>query len=816
MFVVKWRLSILSMFLFLLCFSSVDLWGEEIADDTVKSITAVHINSNSKIDGILDEDFWQKVPRSGDFIQYQPDEGKPASESTFVRVAYDDKALYVGMEMFDSEPDKIINRLTRRDRSVEADIAHVIIDSHHDHQTAYAFSVYASGTQKDTYYYNDNWSDESWDAVWDVAARITDWGWVAEYRIPFQCLRFASEENPVWGFYCSRNISRKNELGRWIYIPEKANGFVSYFGHLKGLKNITPPKRLEILPYLVSYENTEPKSLGNPDGRDFFGNLGLDLKYGITSNITLDATVNPDFGQVEADETILNLSVFETSYPEKRPFFLEGFKIFETPFDLFYSRRIGKSPSLWPDDVDHYLNRPNATSILFAGKVSGKTSGGTSIGVLEAVTQKEEAEFIDEDGYRRKEVVEPEANYFIARVMQDVLKNSTIGVMATAVNQKSSYPAYTGGVDWTLRLRNGDYQTAGHLIGSKNNDDNGWGMWMRLGKDGGEYIRGAVEGLYLDRGLNINHLGFLNHDDFRQIYGWLQYRTTKNWWIIRKTWHNLNIELADNLSGLKMTRGGNYNFQIELTNFWYLGGGIWADFDNIYSPWETRAGPPAPIPVGQNWWIWFNTDSRKWWQVNPFIEGGDNWDGHYISYSLGLNFQPRSNLEFSLAPGYTHKKGISRWLTYLEDVEGNRTDDIFGEQEVEQFNMTIRGTFTFTKNLTLQVYAQPFFAAVDYKNFKKLVPPDNFEYVDSTVYNERIEQPDFKWTSFNSNVVLRWEYRPGSTLFLVWTQSRETYDSGIGNLKLFGDAYYQGDLKYLFDTVPNNVFLIKLNYWWSL
>ncbi len=808
---LNWKWILVSVIILLLFHSLSDrgVLAQEIKDDTVKSITAVRVNSGIKLDGVLDEEVWQKAPRSGDFIQFQPDEGKPASESSFVRVAYDDEALYVAMEMFDSEPDKIINRLTRRDRSIEADIAHVIIDSHHDHQTAYAFSVYASGTQKDTYYYNDNWSDESWDAVWDVATRITDWGWVAEYKIPFSCLRFASEENPVWGFYCSRNISRKNELDRWIYIPEKANGFVSYFGHLKGLKNIIPPKRLEVLPYAVSYEQTEPRSPGNPDGRDFFGNLGFDLKYGITSDITLNATVNPDFGQVEADETILNLSVFETSYPEKRPFFLEGFKIFETPFDLFYSRRIGKSPSLWPDNVDHYLKRPSATTILFAGKVSGKTGGGTSIGVLEAVTQKEEAEFVDEDGYKRKEVVEPQANYFVARLMQDVFRNSTVGIMATAVNQKSYYPSYTGGLDWTLRFRNGDYQAKGQLIGSKNNDDNGWGIWTCVSKDGGEHIRGEIEGIYLDRSLNINRLGFLTINNYKEIYGWLQYRTTNKWWIIRKTWHNLNVSLEENLSGVKLTRGGNYNNQIELTNFWNLGGGIWTDFDNIYSDRETRGGPPAPIPIGQNWWVWFETDGRKWWQINPYFETGDTWDGHFIEYELWLNLQPRSNLEFSLGPSYYHSKGVSRWLTYLEDAEGNRTDDIFGEQEVERFDMTIRGTFTFTKNLTLQLYAQPFIAAVDYSNFKKLVPPDGFEYVDTSVYNEAEQQPDFNWRSFNSNVVLRWEYRPGSTLFLVWTQFRETWEN-------IGDFRFRRDWDNLFDTVPNNTFLIKLNYWWSL
>jgi hypothetical protein len=809
----KWILILVFFFLFSLLISHLESGAQTADEDTIKSITAVRANPHAKIDGMLDEGFWHKAPRSTNFTQYQPDEGQPASESTFVMVAYDDEALYVAMEMYDSEPEKIISRLTRRDRYVENDLVNIIIDSHHDHQTGYAFVVNVSGTQRDSYYYNDNWNDDNWDAVWESATRITPWGWVAEAKIPFHCLRFACEENPVWGFYCSRRIARKNELDRWIYIPEEASGFVSHFGHLKGLQNLTPPQQLEVLPYVVSYEETEAKSLGNPDGRDFFGNFGFDVKYGITSNITLDAAVNPDFGQVEQDETILNLSTFETWYPEKRPFFLEGFKIFETPFDLFYSRRIGKSPSGWPDDVDYYINRPTATTILFAGKVTGKTNGGTSIGILEAVTQKEKAEFMHDDGYRSQEVIEPQTNYLAARVMQDVLKNSTVGVMATAVNQKDSYSAYTGDVDWTLRFYNGDYSFRGQMIGSKTGpEENGWGGWLHLEKEGGERFRGSVGVEYLDRGVDLNHMGFLRRNDYKEAWAWVQYRTTKPWWIIRKTWNNLNVGWAENLSGVNLTRGGNFNNSIELVNFWSVGGGIWQDYDKIYSDRETRGGPPAPITIGRNWWIWLETDARKWYQINPYFEMGDTWDGRFHEYSLWLNLHPRSNIEFSGGPSYRKSEGVSRWLTYLEDDEGNRTDDIFGEQEMEQFNMTFRATYTFSRNLTLQVYAQPFMAAVDYKNFKKLVSPDDFEYVDETVYDEAEEEPDFKWKSFNSNVVLRWEYRPGSTLFLVWTQNRDTWNEGVG----VGDFRFKDDFKNLFETIPGNTFLVKLNYWWSL
>jgi hypothetical protein len=784
--------------------------GQPAAGDRVKTITAIRINGGADIDGALDEDFWSRAPRSGGFTQYQPDEGCPASESTFVRLAYDDEALYVGMEMYDSEPDKIMSRLTRRDRWVEGDLVHVIVDSHHDHQTAYAFSLYASGTQRDSYYFNEVYSDENWDAVWDAATQIESWGWSAEYRIPFHCLRFPCEENPVWGIYFSRKIGRKNELARWVYIPEGASGFVSHFGHLDGLSGLAPPGRMEAMPYAVSYAETEAKSPGNPDGRDYFGNLGVDLKYGISSNLTLDATVNPDFGQVEADQTVLNLSVFETWYPEKRPFFLEGSKIFETPFTLFYSRRIGRPPSALPEDADYYVDLPTATTILGAGKISGKTASGTSIGIIESVTQRERARFVDDTGRTRTSTIEPEANYMAARAMQDVLENSTVGIMGTAVNQKGSRPHYTGGVDWNLRFQDGDYECSGQVVGSRFGEgEKGWGAMASFEKEGGDHILGSISGQYIDRSLDLNRLGYLRRPDYRETWGWIQYRTTAPWWIVRKTWHNLNVGLADNIGGLKLTRGGNYNNSIELTNFWSFGGGIWADFEDIYSDRETRGGPPLPVPGGQHWWAWLNTDGRAPWQAELHMESGDNWDGRYNAYRVWMEVRPRPNIEISVAPGFSEVRGISRWLTYLEDQDGNRTDEIFGEQHMRRTDMTLRGTFTFTKDLTLQIYAQPFFAAVDYSNFKRLRPSGGFEPVDASVYDEDEERPDFTWSSVNSNIVLRWQYMPGSTVYLVWTQARD-FSGTDGEFDLGRDWH---NLRH---TTGRNTFLVKANYWWSL
>jgi hypothetical protein len=781
------------------------LQAQQADETTVETITAVRTDNHPKIDGILDDACWAKAPRSGDFLQREPDDGEPATEATLVQVAYDDEALFVAMEMYDSEPAKIVSRLTRRDRDQDADFAYVAVDSYHDHQTAYMFLVYASGTQHDVHYFNDDWSDGSWDAVWASATKITDRGWTAEFKIPYDCLRFASSDDQVWGIRFGRAITRKQEENGWPHIPQSASGYVSNFAHLVNLTNLSPPKHLEILPYAVSYQETEAKHPGNPDGRDLSANAGVDFRYGVTPNITLNATLNPDFGQVEADEAVLNLTSFETFYPEKRPFFLEGLSIFDTYFDLFYSRRIGRAPSQRISDVAYYLDMPGATTILGAAKVTGKTSSGTSIGIIEAVTQRETAKYFSRDSTRKKSVVEPEANYFVARLKQDVLRNSTVGIMATATNQKTRHPAYTGCLDWILRFGNGYYATHGQIVGSSTGpDQRGWGGFTRIAKEGGEHLRANIDVQYTDRELDLNRLGYLRRNALRQVSGWFEYRTNKKWWIINRTWNAVYAELAENLDGLKQNYGCDIDVDVEFSNYWSIDTGGWVDFGRTAFDWETHGGPPVPIPLGQSWHFSFNTDPREWWGLNPSVGGGDTWDGRFNSWRLWVHLRPMSNVEMSLGPGYREERSVSRWLKAIVDEDGNR-QDIFGEQYLRSFDMTLRGTFTFTKDLTLQLYAQPFVAAADYTNFKRLVPPDSYEYVDATVYDETVERPDFDWDSFNSNVILRWEYRPGSTLFLVWTQARE-YKDNLGNFD------FRRDIDALFDTVPGNTFLVKANY----
>ncbi|MBN1213164.1 MAG: carbohydrate binding family 9 domain-containing protein, partial [candidate division Zixibacteria bacterium] len=351
----------------------------EMTADPLKTATALRTNEHIKIDGNLSEKSWEKALPATGFHQVEPYEGQLASESTLVKILYDDEALYIGWWCYDSEPDKIVRQLTRRDRSTSSDEVHVRIDSHHDHQTAYYFAVNAAGVIRDVLIYNNIYDDDSWDAVWEANSQVHAWGWSAEYKIPYSALKFAADDEYTWGFDLSRRIARKQEYSRWQFVPSTEATGVHRYGHLTGIKGIESPGRMEILPYSVSYAETEPKRPGNTDGRKYHYNIGMDLKYAFTSTFTLDATVNPDFGQVESDQDMVNLNTYEIFYSEKRPFFLEGFEIFQTQFfRQFYSRRIGRPPEGGVKEAAYYLDYPNNTTILSAFKLTGKTRKGTS------------------------------------------------------------------------------------------------------------------------------------------------------------------------------------------------------------------------------------------------------------------------------------------------------------------------------------------------------------------------------------------------------------------------------------------------------
>lgn len=779
-------------------------------EKTTPEIRATRINFEAPvIDGDLDDSIWNdpRIEFARNFTQKEPDEGMASTESTLVAVAYDDHALYFALWNFDSQPDRIRRQLVRRDREGGSDEVAVCLDPYHDHQTGCLFFVSAAGVQRDGQLYNDDNQDNSWDGVWNSAVKLQSWGWSAEMRIPYHCLRFSEKEEHVWGLDFARHISRKREDDWWAFFPSSEGGLVSHFGHLTGLSGIKPATHLEILPYVVSGFEKEPKSAGNPDGEDLSGNTGFDAKYALSSNLILDATFNPDFGQVELDRPVLNLSTFETFYPEKRPFFVEGADLFDTRFDLFYSRRIGRSPAGDVEDenfddydahFDYYTNYPRSTTILGAAKLTGKLGGGTSIALLSAVTQRETAEYVDTFGVSREVVVEPEANYSVLRVQQDVFSNSNFGGMLTFAGQDQRHPAATGGVDWRLTTSDGVWSARGQTVFSHVDDEyTGFGLDAQFGKDAGKHICGAVGVQIRDPHLDLNHLGYLSRNDWRKGWAQVQYRSSEDWWIIRNSWNNLDYRAGWNYAGDNIEHGWNFNTSIEFLNNWSLSGGIAQDFCN-YDDRETRGKGLWEVPRSWGWWASFTTDERKKVSLNLNPGGGQSRNGSWWAHWTGIEYRPKSNMEFSAGVNYKRYFDQTRW------VENRADSAIFADLDQDEVWLSATASIMLHRNLSWQISGEGLVSSLNYENYRRYLQGRDYGPIGG------VEDYDGNYSALNSTMVVRWEYRPGSTLYFVWTRSRSEFDDAVDDLDL------SRDLDRLFSSGANNVWLIKVSYWWNI
>jgi hypothetical protein len=531
--------------------------------------------------------------------------------------------------------------------------------------------------------------------------------------------------------------------------------------------------------------------------------MGIDLKYGLSSNLTLDATFNPDFGQVESDPANINLSTFETYYSEKRPFFIEGASNFDTDYDLFYSRRIGRAPQGEPDDLDYYVNKPKGTTIIGAGKLTGKTANGWEIGFLNAVTDEERASYVNTDGIKKIATIEEPANYNIARVKKEYETGSSFGFMSTMAHQKSQFPNYTGGIDWNLFVNDRNYSTSGQIVGSRlGPGNNGFGYQLEAHKQGGKHVRGSVWHEYETRDLDLNRLGYQRRGNYQGGGTWWQYRTNDDIWIMRNTYHNINFWWGKNLDGDLISLGGNYNNSIEFKNGMRTGFGFSPDFPH-YDDRETRGGPLFKLPYTWAAWVWFQTSNEHPVVVNVNPSWGTDKDGRWANAHMWFEVKPKENLQFSFGPGLRTSNDISRWVENVETDDGESVD-VFAELDYRQLDMNIRSTIVFKKNISLVLYSQIFLGAGEYTNYKQFVPYDS--YTDLTIPYEG--ESDFNYKSFNLNAVFRWEYMPGSDLYLVWTQARDRSDD-------FGDFAFDRDFKDVFDTQSENVFLAKINYWWN-
>lgn len=843
----------------------------------LRSLPAVRIQgARPVIDGDLSDPVWSTAPVATGFVQMLPRAGEPASERTEARVLYDDEALYVAIRAWDSRPDSVTGQLTRRDEASYSDLVYVMVDSYFDRRTAFRFAANPVGVKRDSYFYEDAQQDAGWQAVWDVATRIDDEGWTAEFRIPLSQLRFSGAPVQTWGINFGREIARRNEIVTWSPLVPSDPSVVSRAGLLTGIENLKPASRLELMPYSAGSVTRAPGDPANPFWSSTAGALefGADLRMGVTSDLTLDLTLNPDFGQVEADPAQVNLTAFETFLPERRPFFQEGASIFRMGIGmgdgdggnqgLFYSRRIGRAPQGSAPGGADWVDMPSQTRILSAGKLSGKTQGGWSIGLLSAVTDTEKARALA-DGERISNTVEPWANYSVARIQKDLGGGETsIGGIATATFRDGAPAddlelhrrAFSGGLDLRHRFRGGTMEVRSFLLGSRVEGSpasvlrtqmssaryfqrpdaehvtldpaatsmDGWSGKLELWKLGGGPWRWASLTHLRSPGFEVNDLGFMPDSDYVSQWFWLAYRRDRPGDRLRRWGLNFNTGSTWTFGGERTGGGANVNWNgstLGNTDFW--GGLNWNSPG--FSPGLLRGGPGIRVEQAMSGWGGFASDGRRDVQLNlntswSLRPESDSWSAHL---SPQLRWRPSGRATLRAGPSYTRRSEGRQWVDRVSVDDGS--EYVFGRMEQNTLGMTLRADLAMTPALSLQLYAQPFVSSGRFTGFHRVADPrarrhdDRFQSVDAELVDgryladltgdgatESFRNPEFSTMQFRSNAVLRWEYRPGSTAWLVWAQGRNAFEADGA----FDAGRRLGDL---FSTGAQNILMVKVSYW---
>ena len=863
------------------------------AQDNVEKVSAIHAVDQIEIDGRLTEAVWQG-PGFTHFTQKEPNQGETPTERSEVWVAYDDAALYIAARLYDSAPDSIMELLGRRDVFTTADWFTVYLDPYHDHRTGYYFSLSAAGTKRDGTLYNDDWDDDSWDGVWTGDAVVDDKGWTLEMRIPFSQLRFHQSDSYVWGINFMREIGRNNETDYAAYTPRNGSGFVSRFPSLVNINSITPAQQVEVLPYVNTRAEYVQHQPGDPfnDGSKYLPGIGADLKIGLSSNLTLDGTVNPDFGQVEVDPAVVNLSDVETYFQEKRPFFVEGANMFEFGYGgsnnfwgfnwgsptIFYSRRIGRAPEGSLPGYD-FADIPSGTHIIGAGKITGRVFDDWKIGMVNAVTNREFAT-LQTNGQRSKMEVEPLTYYGVTRVQRDFNDGRQgLGVIATytkrmfrdqSLSDLLSGQALVAGIDgWTFLDEEKAYVITGwasmssvhgtptrmvalqqsslhyfqrpdaeHFrLDSTATSLTGFAGRVMLNKQKGNFILNAAIGT-IDPRFDVNDLGFMwrtNLINGHVVAGYSWRDPTPYYRSLRlqfATFGNLDYD------GNKVWQGYFQNGSITFPNYWST---YWSF---AYNPTtidnrRTRGGPLMIQLPGREYDFGVESDDRK--SVVLSLDAYSYFRTNEPSWSVNANveWKPAPNISFQIGPSFGRDRTQAQYVTTVTDPTAVATYGsryVFATLDQVTVSANIRLNWTFTPQLSLQLFMQPLISSGDYHNFRELSTPKTFNFLqygrDGSTLSKTVDaggtitdytfdpdgsgpassftvsNPDFNITSLRANAVLRWEYRPGSTLYLVWTRSSSGYVND-GTFR-FGRSFDR-----LVQATPDNIFMLKFTYWFS-
>ncbi len=806
-----------------------------------------------KLDGVLDDPAWDLAETGWGIRQMDPERGAPASVPSVFKVAYDDDAIYFAMACYEDDMANVSSFLSRRDQIEASDICSIYIDPYHDRTTGYNFRVNPDGVMEDHYLFDNGNRDRDWNAVWEAEVHRDENGWYVEIRIPFSQIRFKPSDDMTWGLQAYRWLHGRGEDTGWVMWDRNASGFVSRWGYLTGLRGVENPRKLEVLPYVLT-KHVDPAAEGDEDTWEHSQNFGADFKYGVTANLTLNATFQPDFGQVEADPALLNLSPFETFYQEKRPFFIEGARFFQHPdFNLFYSRRIGTGD-------------PNSR-IRGAAKLTGKIGGDFSIAVLAAATD------IGLDGRVHNPFVAgtEKTAYGLVRVGKEFDRgNHRVNVMGTAVNRdQGSFAAaderyqrngYSGGFDFQTNFRDRMYRISGSAVGTivdpftdyfdpalKPEAIYGTGGKLDFRKAGGK-VRGMLQGQWESDKLDPNDMGFLQAPDEKQIYGNVSYHYNRDG--DRGSFNNFQLELegyrnwlyADN-EGFDIETGakawqydrshpqgaGVHLFaqaQHKSFNQGYIFIGQAVDGTSKYQTrtFEDERGPLMTQPGWTAAEIGYTTDWRQ--PLSLDLEVEYNWGEarNDLEFEAGLRWNQSEHFSHWIGFGIGHFQNDAQWVQNYRSADSAPTvpgiggvDYVFGELDQMIWDLTLRSNILFNRDNSLQLYVQPFLTRGNYGNTRWLATADSF---DLRPYDIDPAQFDFEYGAVNLNLVYRWEYRPGSTLFLVWTHSKGHYQErgGPDNPDWDRDPQWNNgfDAGHPFRSEPGNTFMAKISYWFSI
>jgi len=857
------------------------------------TVRAVRRATPITLDGALTDPAWAAAEPVTEFRQDEPDQGALPTERTEVRVVFDDEAIYVGARLFDSAPDSIVGRLARRDNQVVSDRFSLYLDPYHDRRTGVFFGINAAGTMYDGTLYNDDWNDDTWDGIWEAKVAHDSLGWSVEMRIPYSQLRFQQSDRYLWGINFRRDLARRNEQALLAYTPRSESGFVSRFFDLEGIEAVRPPRRLEFLPYVTSKAEFLDHAAGDPfnSGRRLKATAGADFKLGIGSNLTLDATVNPDFGQVEVDPAVVNLTDVETFYPEKRPFFIEGANIFDFGFggannfwgfnwpgpDLFYSRRIGRPPQGGLPDAS-YADVPDGTTILGAAKLSGKIGRSLSVGTLSALTSRETAR-LQGPGGRFQAEVEPLTSYNVVRARREFAEGrQSLGLIGTGTFRDLGNPALRDqltrnalalGLDgWTFLDKGKMWVVTGWAAATRVEGSttritnlqrnsthyfqrpdarhvsvdsgatalNGWAGRLWLHKQRGNWLVNAALG-GLSPGFESNDLGFLSRTDVLNGHVVLSRRWPEPGRLFRSARVNTAAYRVYNFDGDRTGEGYMLNGGATFLNYHGLSGFLLYVPERI-NPRATRGGPLMLGPSGYSADASYNTDDRKSLigQLSLSHSRFAQDDEDTWSTSVSLEWRPTAAVSFRLEPSVERTRMGAQYVGTFSDPAATATYGeryVFGHLDQTTVAASLRLNWTFSPRLSLELYTQPLLSSGNYTAFKELRRPRSYAFrrfgtegstitpvtnADGEVTAYDVDpgtgtaafsfgNPDFSFASLRGNAVLRWEYLAGSTLFLVWTQDRS--DNGPD-----GDFQFNRSLRRLISARGNNVFAVKLSYWW--